>query len=62
MKPFMRQTWWLMLFGIIIPGTIFGGTVATKPIKRASPYHPALLRFRCSHFLFLRLTGSQADD
>lgn len=62
MKPFMRQTWRLMLFGIIIPGTIFGGSVATKPIKRASPHHPGLLRFRCAHFLFLRLSGSQAGD
>ncbi len=24
-----------------------------RPIKRASPHHPGLLCFRCSHFLFL---------
>ena len=35
---------------------------ADRPIKRASPHHPGLLRFRCSNILFLRLSGSQADD
>lgn len=26
---------------------------ADRPIKRASPHHPGLLRFRCPHVLFL---------
>ena len=30
---------------------------ADRPIKGASPHHPGLLRFRCAHFLFLRLSG-----
>jgi transposase-like protein len=31
--------------------------LADRPIKRASPHHPGLQHYRCSHFLFLRLSG-----